>query len=204
MLHNLSLKNDVKLAEVQRSYGSSSAVLAAALDMQAAIMKHMKRSTTIQGDAPTDDTDPTILDAMLHNLQRHQPECEWVDLNDAMSGPAHVAKMLVRRCEKRRSTAARPYKVNEEQLQCIALFVSRLEPAFQERPDPSQPWIHPARVLMTIIMDGGGGCGKTTLSTEIVLLLLETFFHPEGVLRRAPSNKPARLIGAAPCTLATG
>ena len=165
VLHNSSLKNDVKLAEVQRSYGSSSAVLAAALDMQAAIMKHMKRSTTIQGDAPTDDTDPTILDAMLHNLQRHQPECEWVDLNDAMSGPAHVAKMLVRRCEKRRSTAARPYKVNEEQLQCIALFVSRLEPAFQERPDPSQPWIHPARVLMTIIMDGGGGCGKTTLST---------------------------------------
>ena len=165
VLHNSSPKNDVKLAEVQRSYGSSSAVLAAALDMQAAIMKHMKRSTTIQGDAPTDDTDPTILDAMLHNLQRHQPECEWVDLNDAMSGPAHVAKMLVRRCEKRRSTAARPYKVNEEQLQCIALFVSRLEPAFQERPDPSQPWIHPARVLMTIIMDGGGGCGKTTLST---------------------------------------
>ena len=48
---------------------------------------------------------------------------------------------------------------------------------------------------MTMIMDGGGGCGKTTLSTEVVLPLLETFFRPEGVLRRAPSNKPARLIG---------
>ena len=71
----------------------------------------------------------------------------------------------------------------------------RLEQAFQERPDPSLPWLHPGRVLMTIIMDGGGGCGKTTLSTDIVLPLLETFFHPEGVLRRAPSNKPARLIG---------
>ena len=86
-------------------------------------------------------------------------------------------------------------QLNEEQLRCIALFVDRLEQAFLERPDPSQPWLHPARVLMTMIMDGGGGCGKTTLSTEVVLPLLETFFHPEGVLRRAPSNKPTRLIG---------
>ena len=36
---------------------------------------------------------------------------------------------------------------------------------------------------------------KNTLSTDILLPLLETYFHPEGVLRRAPSNKPARLIG---------
>ena len=43
-------------------------------------------------------------------------------------------------------------------------------------------------------MDGGGGCGKTTLAVEIILPLLETYYHPEGVLRRAPSNKPARLI----------
>ena len=103
--------------------------------------------------------------------------------------------MLIQRCQERRSTPARPYKINEEQLQCIALFVSRLERAFPERPDLSQPWLHPAHVLMTIIMDGGGGGGKTTLSTDILLPLLETFFHPEGVLRRAPSNKPARLIG---------
>ena len=48
---------------------------------------------------------------------------------------------------------------------------------------------------MTIIMDGGGGCGKTTLATEVILPLLETYYHPEGVLRRAPSNKPARIIG---------
>ena len=48
---------------------------------------------------------------------------------------------------------------------------------------------------MTILMDGGGGCGKTTLAVEIILPLLETYYHPEGVLRRAPSNKPARLIG---------
>ena len=48
---------------------------------------------------------------------------------------------------------------------------------------------------MTILTDGGGGCGKTTLAVEIILPLLEAYYHPEGVLRRAPSNKPARLIG---------
>ena len=195
-LHSLSLSNDVNLEEAQRSYSSSVANLSNALDMQDAIMKHMKRIATIQGDTFTDDdTDPGITSAVLHNLQQQQPECEWIELADALRGPAHVAKMLIRRCQERRSTPTRPYKLNAEQLECIALFVTRLEAAFSERPDLSQPWLHPARVLMTIIMDGGGGCGKTTLSTEILLPLLETFFHPEGVLRRAPSNKPARLIG---------
>ena len=195
MLHKPAPNNDVQLAQLQRNYGFSPALLAAALGTQEAIMKHMKRSATSQGDELAVDVEATVRDAMLHNLQQRQPECEWLALADALQGPAHVAKMLVRRCEDRRSSPARPYRLNEEQLQCIALFVVRLEHGFQERPDLSLPWLHPGRVLMTIIMDGGGGCGKTTLSTDIVLPLLETFFHPEGVLRRAPSNKPARLIG---------
>ena len=32
-------------------------------------------------------------------------------------------------------------------------------------------------------------------AVEVILPLLEAYFHPEGVLRRVPSNKPARLIG---------
>ena len=195
VLHSLSPENDVELAKVQRSYGSSLAGLTDALDMQDAIMKHLKRAATMQGDMPVDDIDSIIPEAVLHNLQQQQLESAWIDLTDALRGPAHVAKMLVRRCQERRSTPTRPYKINQEQLQCIALFVTRLEQAFLDRPDPSQPWLHAACVLMTMIMDGGGGCGKTTLSTDILLPLLETFFHPEGVLRRAPSNKPARLIG---------
>ena len=48
---------------------------------------------------------------------------------------------------------------------------------------------------MTIILDGGGGCGKATLAVDVTLPLQETYFGVNGVLRRAPSNKPARLIG---------
>ena len=76
-LHSLSPSNDATLQEVQRSYGSSPTMLSAALDMQDAIMKHMKRITTIQGETCTDDIiDPSITDAVMHNLQQHQPECQ--------------------------------------------------------------------------------------------------------------------------------
>ena len=70
-----------------------------------------------------------------------------------------------------------------------------LDKPFTKRPDKSKPWLHPAEVLMAILTDGGGGCGKTTSAVEIMLPLREAYFHPEGVLRRAPSNKPARPIG---------
>ena len=127
-LHSLSPSNDAKLQEVQRSYASPPTMLSAALDMQDAIMKHMKRIATIQGETFTDDNiDPGTTHAMLHNLQQRQPECEWSELADALRGPAHVAKMLIRRSQGRRSTPARPYKLNAEQLECIALFVTRVE-----------------------------------------------------------------------------
>ena len=68
-LHSLSPSNDAKLQEVQRSYGSSPTMLSAALAMQDAIMKHMKRSATIQGETITDNNlDPGITGAVLHNL----------------------------------------------------------------------------------------------------------------------------------------
>ena len=102
------------------------------------------------------------------------------------------AKILIRRCQDKRSEPDKPYKVNAEQLECVALYVSELAVSFARRPDPSQPWVDPAEVLMTIIQDGGGGCGKPTLALDV--LLPEVFFGPDGVLWRAPSNKPARFI----------
>ena len=68
MLYRQSPENDVELAKVQRSYGSSLAGLTAALDMQDAVMKHLKRTATMQGDMPVDDIDSIIPEAVLHNL----------------------------------------------------------------------------------------------------------------------------------------
>ena len=48
---------------------------------------------------------------------------------------------------------------------------------------------------MTIIIVGGGGAGKTTLLVEVLVPLLRTYWRPEHVLLRAPSNKAARLLG---------
>ena len=131
----------------------------------------------------------------MHNLQLRSRSAEWIDLDTALRGPVHVAKLLIKKLQDERSKPGKPYRVNAEQLECTALFVAALDKAFAKRPDVSKPWLHPAEVLMTILTDGGGGCGKTTLAVEVILPLLEAYYHPEGVLRRAPSNKPARLIG---------
>ena len=187
MLHSLSPNNDVNLSEEQRSYHSSSTPLVDALNMQEAIMKHMKRRATIQSDDDDPiDNDPDVHSAVFNNLQRQEPACEWVDLADALLGPAHVTRKLIQSCQLHRSTPERQYKFNEEQLQCVALFVQRLDVGFKNREDASQPWIDPGQVLMTLIMDGGGGCGKTTLSTDILLPLLESCFAPAASFGEPP------------------
>ena len=130
----------------------------------------------------------------MHKLQFKSRTAEWVDLESALKGPAYVAKVLIRKLQDDRSNFGRPYRLDAEQLECTALFVAALDTPFAERPDKSKPWLHPAEVLMMILTDGGGGCGKTTLAVEVILPLLEAYFHPESVLRRAPSNKLARLM----------
>ena len=167
--------------------------IADALLHQDAILKEMR---TVQLGGETEvNSETDIGRAVLHNLQLRSRTAEWIDLETTLKGPVHVAKLLINKLQEDRSKPGKPYKVNAEQLECIALFVAALDKAFAKRPDASKPWLHPAEVLMTILTDGGGGCGKTTLAVEIILPLLEAYYHPEGVLRRAPSNKPARLIG---------
>ena len=187
--------NNVKLAETQVAYKRQSDVLYA-LDFQDAVMKHMLDNQKETADDPQNlDPANAVMLAVRHNLEQATPTRQWVDLADALQGPAHVAKLLITRCQEKLSKPDKPYKLNAEQLECIALYVSKLEPAFARRADLSQPWLHPAEVLLTIILDGGGGCGKTTLAVEVLLPLLEVFYGTRGVLRRAPANKPARLIG---------
>ena len=131
----------------------------------------------------------------MYNLAKDNASREWVDLEDALRGLAHVAKVLIQRSQEKRSQPNKPYKLNAEQLECVALYVRQLAYGFARRRNTSKPWSHPAQVLMPIILDGGGGCGKTTLALDVLLPLQEAFFGQHGVLRRAPSNKPARLVG---------
>ncbi|MDP6416552.1 MAG: hypothetical protein QGG54_16205, partial [Gammaproteobacteria bacterium] len=178
--------------KAQLSYAHPHSIDGALLH-QDAILKEM-RTVQMGGEIePNPETD--IGRAVLHNLQLRSRTAEWIDLETALKGPASVAKLLIKKLQDDRSKPGKPYRVNAEQLECAALFVAALDKAFAKRLDPSKPWLHPAEVLMTILSDGGGGCGKTTLAVEVILPLLEAYYHPEGVLRRAPSNKPARLIG---------
>ena len=164
-----------------------------ALLHQDAIVKEMR---TAQSGGEVDVNKETdIGQAVWHNLQQRSRSAEWIDLDSALKGPAYVANLLIKKLQDDRSKPGKPYRVNAEQLECIALFVEALDKAFANRPEASEPYLRPAEVLMTILTDGGGGCGKTTLAVEIILPLLEAYYRPEGVLRRAPSNKPARLIG---------
>ena len=122
--------------------------------------------TVQQGGQTEINPETDIGKAVLHNLQLRSRTAEWINLDSAFKGPAHVAKFLIKKLQDDRSEPGKPYKVNAEQLECTALFVAALDKAFAKRPDASKPWLHPAEVLMTTLTDGGGGCGKTTLAVE--------------------------------------
>ena len=50
--------------------------------------------------------------------------------------------------------------------------------------------------LFDIIIDGGGGCGKTMLINHFFVPLRRAFFRHAGVVLAAPTNKAARGIHA--------
>ena len=100
-------------------------------------------------------------------MAREDQDCVLVPIPDAMLGPAHVARLLIKQLHDKRSQPQKIYKLNAEQLELIALYVSVLEGAFQNRDDKETRLLNPATVLMTIIIVGGGGCGKTEIITEI-------------------------------------
>ena len=183
-------------ADVQKphfSYGSSNLVEFALLRQNAIVteMGNSEKNGQIETEAETE-----IGKAVQHNMQMKSRSAEWIDLPTALQGPSHVAEFLIKKLQNERSKPGKePYRLNAEQLQLTALFVEILDKAFLNRSEPSEPWLNSAEVLATIVTDGGGGCGKTTLAVEVLLPLLEAYYRPEGVLRRAPSNKPARLIG---------
>ena len=79
--------------------------------------------------------------AMMHNMAAENKGREWIPLEDSLLGPAHVAKLLIRKVQERGSTPERLYRLNVEQLECVALFVSALEKGIAKREHLSKPWI---------------------------------------------------------------
>ena len=86
--------------------------------------------------------------------------------------------------------------LNDEQKALFALWVHILQEAFMSRPNPEKPYLALDTWLSDMLVDGGGGCGKTMLINYFLVPLCRAFFGPVGVVLAAPSNKAARGIGA--------
>ena len=81
--------------------------------------------------------------------------CVTIPLPESLRGPKHVAEHIM---EEQRKLGR---ILNDEQKMLYVLWVDILEDAFQRRPNHEGPWIPPDTWLFDIIVDGGGGCGKT-------------------------------------------
>ena len=105
-----------------------------------------------------------------------------------MKGPKHVAECIV----QEQSKIGRI--LNDEQTLLFALWVDSLHQAWLTRPSPEKPELPLDVWLFDMIIDGGGGCGKTMLINFFFVPLCRAFFGPAGVVLAAPSNKAARGI----------
>ena len=147
------------------------------------------RSSVAKLDTPNN---LEAIKAALENLQVFEsvPECVTISLPACMQGPRHVAELIME--EERKEGRV----LNEEQKLLYALWTDALQQAFERRPDPETPNLALDAYLFDIIVDGGGGCGKTMLVNHFLVPLLRAFYGVSGVVLAAPSNKAARGIGA--------
>ena len=120
-------KSTAKLQTFQLSYVQAHLVTYALLH-QDAILQEMR--IVHQGGETEIGSETDIGRAVLHNLHFKSRSAEWIDLDGALKGPVHVAKVLIQKLQKERSNPGRPYRLNAEELQCIALFVRALETPF--------------------------------------------------------------------------
>ena len=77
----------------------------------------------------------------------------------------------------------RPRILNEEQLLMFALWVDTFQKAFDRRPNAEEPYLALDAWLLDIVVDGGGGCGKTMLINHFLVPLCRAFFGKAGVVR---------------------
>ena len=124
-----------KAQKAQLSYAQPHSIDGALLH-QDAILQVVR---TVQKGGETEITPETDIGrAVLHNLQFKSRTAEWIDLKTALKGPAYVAKLLIRKLQDDRSKPGKPYRVNAEQLECTALFVTAVDKAFAKRPVASK------------------------------------------------------------------
>ena len=138
---------------------------------------------------------PEILEATLAALknlldQETEATCVTIPLPDLLRGPKYVAELIMEEQRKQERV------LNDEQKTLFALWVDTLEEAFKHRPDAEQARLALDTWLLDILVDGGGGSGKTMLINHFLVPLSRAFFGPVGVVLAAPSNKAARGIGA--------
>ena len=145
-------------------------------------------------EAATDWNDLEVIQAALDNVKIHDSveECVTLPLPDLMKGPKSVAERIMEEQSKKDP----PLVSNSEQKDLFAFWVDKLQEAFLCRPDPATPKLSLGTWLFDMIIDGGGGCGKTMLVNNFIVPLCRAFFDQQGVVLGAPSNRAARGIQA--------
>ena len=137
------------------------------------------------------DGDPTTILAALENLQRQEEteaSCILRPLPEIMQGPKHIAECIMKEQSRKGRT------LNDEKKLLFGLWVDCMPKAWLRRPKLEKPELPLDLWLFDMIIDGGGGCGKTMLINFFFVPLCRVFFGPAGVVLAAPSNKAARLI----------
>ena len=133
--------------------------------------------------------DPVAILAALENLQRREETeaaCILRPLPELMQGPKHIAECIMHEQAQEGRTLS-----NEQKL-LFALWVDSFQEAWQHRPNPEKPELPLDVWIFDMIIDGGGGCGKSMLINFFFVPLCRAFFGPAGVVLAAPSNKAAR------------
>ena len=155
-------------------------------------MKKEQKDLRSSVDTPAKLEDLDAVLVALTNLQHSEAQatCVTIPLPEALQGPKHVAELIME--EQRQHERI----LNEEQLELFALWVEKLQEAFVRRPNSEEPYLALDTWLLDIVVDGGGGCGKTMMINHFLVPLCQAFFGHAGVVLAAPSNKAARGIGA--------
>ena len=103
----------------------------------------------------------------LDNLQRQEEaeaSCILRPLPELMQGPQHIAERIMKEQTLKDRT------LNDEQKLLFGLWVDCLQQAWLRRPNLEKPELPLDVCLFDMIIDGGGGVGKT--------MLINFFFVP--------------------------